>query len=57
MLGLNFIVVIDLFFSLGDDSRDSLLVTSTDIELDNLMNIFKSNSLLVVKYIFSSSEV
>lgn len=57
MLGLNFIVVIDLFFSLGDDSRDSLLVTSTDIELDNLMNIFKSNSLLVVRYIFSSSEV
>lgn len=30
MLGLNFIVVIDLFFSLGDDSRDSLLVTSID---------------------------
>jgi len=57
MLGLNFIVVIDLFFSLGDDSRDSLLVTSIDIELDNLMNIFKSNSLLVVRYIFSSSEV
>lgn len=57
MLGLNFIVVINLFFSLGDDSRDSLLVTSIDIELDNLMNIFKSNSLLVVRYIFSSSEV
>jgi len=57
MLGLYFIVVIDLFFSLGDDSRDSLLVTSIDIELDNLMNIFKSNSLLVVRYIFSSSEV
>lgn len=57
MLGLNFIVVIDLFFSLGDDSRDSLLVTSIDIELDNLMNIFKSNSLLVVRYIFPSSEV
>ena len=57
MLDLNFNVVIDLFFSLGDDSRDSLLVTSIDIELDNLMNIFKSNSLLVVRYIFSSSEV
>lgn len=41
-------------FSLGDDSRDSLHVTSIDTELDNLMDIFKSNSLLVVRYIFSS---
>lgn len=41
-------------FSLGDDIRDSLLVASIDAELDDLMDILKSNSHLIVRYIFSS---